>query len=219
MINNIKAILFDLDGTLLNTLNDIADSMNRVLSNLGYPTHPIEAYKYFVGEGIEKLAHRVLPETDKNEHIINRCVTAMREDYGLHCQDQTKVYDGISEMLNELTRRQLKLSILSNKPEHLTRKTVSHYFAEWNFAEVAGALSSFPRKPDPTRAIHIAQKMSLSPDAFLYLGDTNTDMNTANGAGMFAVGALWGFRTESELLESGAKAVIKKPMELLDLLT
>ena len=211
--------MFDLDGTLLNTLDDLADSMNRVLSSLGYPTHITESYKYFVGDGIEKLAYRVLPPPERSEEAINACVAAMREDYGRHWMDQTGIYDGIEEMLTELTHRNIQLAILSNKPHHFTEKTVSHYFNRWNFTEVAGAVSDIPQKPDPAGAIRIIEKMNIPAGNFLYLGDTSTDMQTANGAEIFAVGALWGFRTESELLESGAQAIISKPQEILNLLT
>lgn len=212
----IQAIIFDLDGTLLNTLDDLADSMNRVLSSLGYPTHITEAYKYFVGDGIEKLAHRVLPPPERSEETINTCVAAMREDYGQHWMDQTRLYDGIEEMLTELTNRNIQLAILSNKPHPFTEITVSHYFDRWNFAEVAGAVSDIPPKPDPAGAIRIIKKMDIPAENFLYLGDTSTDMKTANGAGISAIGALWGFRTESELLESGARAVISNPAEIFN---
>jgi phosphoglycolate phosphatase len=218
MSNKFKAVIFDLDGTLLNTLTDIADSMNRVLSRLGHPTHPTDAYKYFVGEGIVKLATRVLPEKDKNEQSITACVNAMHEEYGNHCQDQTKLYDGIEEMLTVLTKRGVKLAVLSNKPDELTRKTVSHYLGTWNFSVVAGAKPDLPPKPEPDGALRIARKMHLSPADFLYLGDSNIDMKTANGAGMYAIGALWGFRTKSELEMSGARAVIEKPVDIVQFL-
>jgi len=122
-------------------------------------------------------------------------------------------------MLSELTRLGIKLAILSNKPHHLTEITVSHYFANWNFAEVAGALDDIPKKPDPAGVIRIVGKMKITAEHFLYLGDTSTDMETANRAGVFAIGALWGFRTKSELLESGAKAVISKPDEIFNHIT
>lgn len=214
----VQAIIFDLDGTLLNTLDDLADSMNRVLNRLGYPTHPTEAYKYFVGEGIEKLAYRVLPSNSRDAGSVNNCVAAMREEYGLHWKDQTKLYDGIEKMLSELTHRHIKLAILSNKPHHFTEVTVSHYFDKWNFEEVAGAVSNIPRKPDPAGAIQIIRKMKIPTENFLYVGDTNIDMKTANRAGIYAIGALWGFRTETELLESGAKKVILHPEDIVPLL-
>jgi len=215
-MSTIQAIIFDLDGTLLNTLDDLADSTNRVLSQHGHPTHPTEAYKYFVGDGIDKLAFRVLPPEKRDEKNISIFVQALRDHYGRHWKDQTRLYDGIEDMLSELSRLGIKLAILSNKPHHLTEITVSHYFADWNFVEVAGAIDDIPKKPDPAGAIRIIDKMKIAPENFLYLGDTSTDMKTANGAGVFAIGALWGFRTESELLQSGAEAVISSPSQILD---
>ena len=215
-MSTIQAIIFDLDGTLLNTLDDLAGSTNRVLSQYGYPTHPPKAYKYFVGDGIDKLVFRVLPLEKRDEKTVNICVKALRDDYSRHWKDQTRLYDGIEDMLSELSRRGIQLTILSNKPHHLTELTVSHYFADWNFAEVAGAIDAIPKKPNPAGAIRIIEKMKIAPENFLYLGDTNTDMKTANGAGIFAIGALWGFRTESELLKSGARAVISNPAEIFN---
>lgn len=212
----IQAVIFDLDGTLLDTLDDLADSTNRVLSRHGYPTHPTEAYKYFVGDGIEKLAFRVLPPKERDEQTISTCVNALREDYGRHWKDQTRLYDGIEDMLSGLSRLGIKLAILSNKPHHLTEITVSHYFANWSFNEVAGAVAGIPKKPDPAGAIQIIDKMKIAAENFLYLGDTSTDMKTAKGAGVLAIGALWGFRTETELIESGAKAVISNPAEIFN---
>lgn len=218
-MSTIQAVIFDLDGTLLNTLDDLADSTNRVLTRHGYPTHPTEAYKHFVGDGIDKLVFRVLPPEKRAEKNVSACVHALRDHYGRHWKNQTKLYDGIEDMLSELSRLGIKLAILSNKPHHLTEITVSHYFANWNFAEVAGAIDDIPKKPDPAGAIRIIDKMKIAAENFLYVGDTNTDMKTANGAGVFAIGALWGFRTESELLKSGAKAVISKPAELFNHIT
>jgi phosphoglycolate phosphatase len=215
-MSSIQAIIFDLDGTLLNTLDDLADSTNRVLNQYGYPTHPTEAYKYFVGDGIDKLAFRVLPPEKRDEKNVSSCVKALRDHYGRHWKDQTRLYDGIEDMLSELSRLGIKLAILSNKPHNLTEITVSHYFANWNFAEVAGAIDDIPKKPDPAGAIRIIDKMKIAAENFLYLGDTSTDMKTATGAGVFAIGALWGFRTESELLKSGARAVISNPAEIFN---
>jgi len=211
----VKAIIFDLDGTLLNTLEDLADSMNRVLMRMGFPTHPVDAYKYFVGDGIEKLAGRVLPETHQNKETVTSCVEEMKREYGMHWRDKTCPYKGINEMLNALTERRISLNILSNKPDALTQLTVSAFFAGYTFDIVAGAKKEIPKKPDPTSAFHIVKALNLPINQFLYLGDTNTDMETAKNAGIFALGALWGFRTAAELRASGAQYLLEQPLDIL----
>lgn len=211
----VKAIIFDLDGTLLNTLEDLADSMNRVLVRMGFPTHPADAYKYFVGDGIEILASRVLPENHQNRHTVKSCVEEMKREYGAHWQDTTCPYNGVNDMLHALSKRNISLNILSNKPDALTQITVSAFFPSYSFDIVAGAKKEIPKKPDPTSALHIVKTLKLSRDQFLYLGDTNTDMATAKNAGIFAIGALWGFRTASELRASGAQALLEQPLDIL----
>lgn len=211
----IKAIIFDLDGTLLNTLDDLADSMNRVLLRLGFPAHPVDAYRYFVGEGMEILVRRALPAESRDKETVQRCVAEMKREYGAHWQDKTCLYPGIDDMLLALGARGISLNILSNKPDALTRLTVAAFLSAHTFDQVAGAREEYPRKPHPAGALHIAETLRLSCDQFLYLGDTNTDMQTANNSGMFALGALWGFRTEAELRESGARALLAHPLEIL----
>jgi phosphoglycolate phosphatase len=214
----IKAIIFDLDGTLLNTLDDLADSMNRVLLRLGFPAHPVDAYRCYVGEGMEKLARRALPEQARDAETVQRCVAAMQREYGAHWRDKTCLYPGIDDMLRALSGRGLSLNILSNKPEELTRLTVAAFLSAYSFDRVAGATEEYPRKPHPAGALRIAGSLGLSCDRFLYVGDTNTDMQTATGSGMFALGALWGFRTAAELKESGAQALLEHPLEILQYL-
>ncbi len=192
--------------------------MNRVLDRLGYPTHQTEAYKYFVGEGIEKLVYRVLPLKARDDKSVSDCVAAMRKEYDCHWKDRTVPYDGIETMLSELVRRQIKLAVLSNKPHRFTEMTVSHYFPKWHFDEIAGAVTDIPRKPDPAGALRIIEKMKIPAENFLFLGDSGIDMKTANSAGIYAIGALWGFRTENELLESGAKKLISQPEGILNLI-
>jgi phosphoglycolate phosphatase len=212
-----RAALFDLDGTLLNTLDDLADSMNHVLTGLGYPTHEVKDYQYFVGDGMETLARRGLPP-GTSETEVTQCAIAMREEYGKHWADKSRPYKGIPELLESLVGRDIKLAVLSNKPDDLTCAVVSKLLPHWRFKTVVGARPGVPKKPDPTMAIKIAADLNILPEQFLYLGDTNTDMLTANGAGMYPVGVLWGFRTEDELRTAGAKALIESPMELMKLL-
>jgi len=212
------AIIFDLDGTLLDTLEDLADSMNAALKTGGYSVHPIDAYRYFVGDGIENLVRRALPESSRDATTVARGKEAMDAEYGQRWNAKTKPYPGIPELLDELTRCKMPMAILSNKPESFTLLTVDELLAHWTFAPIRGARPNTPRKPDPTGALAIAEELGLSPAECLYLGDTDTDMKTATAAGMYALGATWGFRPGEELQRSGAQVLIDKPTDLLDLL-
>ena len=213
-----RCVLFDLDGTLVDSLVDLADSMNRVLIRQGFAAHPTEAYRYFVGDGIIKLAQRALPAEAQQEDIIKDCARKMRQEYALHWADTTRPYPGIAELLDTLASRGIEIAILSNKPDALTQEVVRTLLPQWNFAAVAGARETFPRKPDPAGALRIANLLRREPANFLYLGDTDTDMQTARAARMFAIGALWGFRTAEELKEHGAQALLSVPGELCPLL-
>jgi phosphoglycolate phosphatase len=213
MIHN--AVLFDLDGTLLDTLADLGASMNRALARLGFLPHPVGSYKTFVGEGVSVLAQRALPPDRRDEASVKACVEAMGEEYAIHWMDATRPYDGIAELLSGLAKRTIKLAILSNKPHAMTRLLVAHFFPQTRFDSVNGARDGVPKKPHPIGALTIAQQLKIAPEHFLYLGDSGVDMETATSAGMFPVGALWGFRDEQELLIHGAKALIKHPLELL----
>jgi phosphoglycolate phosphatase len=213
-----KAVLFDLDGTLLDTLEDLAGSMNSVLQRHGFPQHPRDDYKYFVGDGVDMLAFRAMPEDKREQTIVDRCVADMRQEYGKRWMEKTRPYPGIPEMLDQLAERRIKMAIFSNKQDEFTQATVNRFLSNWRFEVVTGARPSAPKKPDPTVPLEIAHKVQIAPAAFLYVGDTNTDMQTANAAGMHAVGALWGFRQADELLSYGAKVLIKEPSELLHLL-
>jgi len=213
-----KAVLFDLDGTLLDTIEDLADSMNVVLTRMGFPTHSVAAYKYHVGDGVRELAVRVLPQDHQDEETIKKCIAAMRQEYGNRWDKKTRPYPGIPELLDALTARGIKMAVLSNKPDATTKVVVAKLLPWWRFDVVAGERAGIPRKPDPGAALSIAEQLGIAPQEWLYLGDTNTDMKTAVAARMYPVGALWGFRTADELLASGAKVLVKYPVDLLALL-
>jgi phosphoglycolate phosphatase len=214
-----RAVIFDLDGTLLDTLDDLADSMNTVLQEHQFPTHPVEAFKTFVGDGVEMLVRRSLPEDRRQDPLlIEECVARMRETYANNWANKTRPYDGVIEMLTELNRRELPTAILSNKPDDFTKLCVGRFLGQVDFAVVQGADERTPHKPDPTGARRVADEMNTDPPACLYVGDTNTDMQTANNAGLFAVGCTWGFRSADELKQYGAKTLIDHPRELIDLL-
>jgi phosphoglycolate phosphatase len=213
-----KAVLFDLDGTLIDTVDDIGDAANRVLSNRNFPTHSISAYRLFIGEGVRMLFTRALPEENRNQDLINACLEEFIEDYRCNYNVKTKLYDGVPELLDMLTQRGLKLAILSNKPHPITKDCVAFFLSEWNLDVVLGQHDSIPRKPDPQGALEVAQRLAIPPSNFIYLGDTAIDMKTAVSAGMFPVGVLWGFRSLEELKENGARVIIDEPMQLMDLI-
>jgi len=215
---NYKAVLFDLDGTLLDTLEDIARSMNAVLINAGFPAHPVGAYRGFVGEGISNLVRCALPERCADERTVQQHVSAMIDEYGRRWAEHTRPYPEIPELLHALTVRKFKMAVLSNKMDSFTRDMVKNLLADWQFEEVLGAQPSIPRKPDPAGALLISRQCGVRPEEFLYLGDSNTDMQTAVNAGMYPVGALWGFQSADQLLDAGAQKLIGKPLELLTLL-
>jgi len=213
-----SAVVFDLDGTLLDTLADIADSANAVLEVRGLMTHPVAAYKQFVGEGVGRLVQQSFPKDHWSGDQLAQRVDEVRQEYAKRMFNKTRPYPGVPELLDCLAQRKLAMAVLSNKPEEYTRKTVERLLSRWDFAVVRGARSGVPLKPDPASALALAKEMGLPPARFLYLGDTGIDMRTAAAAGMFAVGALWGFRGEDELLEGGAQRLIRRPPELLELL-
>jgi phosphoglycolate phosphatase len=209
------AVMFDLDGTLLDTLEDLADSMNAVLERLGFPCHPVEAYKYFVGDGMPNLVRRALPADRRDGTAVESGSQAMREEYAERWRAKSRPYDGVPEMLEGLIERGLKLTILSNKPDDFTKMTVEALLPDWNFNVVRGVLAEVPRKPDPTAALRIAEGLGIPPGDFLYCGDTDTDMKTAVAAGMVPLGALWGFRDARELRDAGAAILLERPEDLL----
>jgi phosphoglycolate phosphatase len=213
-----QAILFDLDGTLLDTLTDIACAANAGLRELGFPTHPVESYRRFVGDGAGCLALRVLPEDHHDDETVERCREIIAARYAKCWADNTKPYPGIPELLAGLRARDVPMAVLSNKPHESTRTVVEGYFPDHYFRVVRGSLPSVPIKPDPAGALQIAEELDILPARFVYLGDTDTDMRTAVAAGMFPAGALWGFRSAEELATNGAKVLLKKPQELLKLL-
>ena len=215
---NFEAVIFDLDGTLLDTIADLTDAMNMALNHFGFPGHDVETCKMFVGDGVEMFAFRALPEHSRDQAMVTKCVALMREDYSKRWAKKTRLYDGIPQLLDELTLQNLKMAILSNKPDDSTKEMVAELLSKWWFHPVAGARPLVPKKPDPTLALEISRQLRVPADKFLYLGDTGTDMKTARGAGMFPIGALWGFRTAEELKDSGAEVLVAHPSEVLQFL-
>jgi phosphoglycolate phosphatase len=213
------AVLFDLDGTLLDTLDDLADACNAALTIHHFPTHAAKAYRYFVGEGVPHLISKVLPPDHQDQATMAAVAATYRAEYEKRWNIKSKPYPGIPDMLDELARRRIRLAILSNKPDDFTHQCISAMLPRWTFEMVLGATPNTPPKPHPAAALKIAKTMRLAPADFVYLGDTNTDMRTAVAAAMYPVGALWGFRDRPELESAGAKALIEQPQNLLMLLT
>jgi phosphoglycolate phosphatase len=213
-----KAIIFDLDGTLLDTLEDIGDAMNRVLKKRGFPVHDMDAYRHFIGDGAEMLTQRALPETHRSQETVYACLGDFKHDYGENWDQKTKAYPGVPEMLDRLTAIDVRMAVFSNKPHEFAIQCVERLLADWKFQKIIGLSHRLPRKPDPAGALAVAADFKLDPAHFLYLGDSAVDMKTAVTAGMYPVGAAWGFRTEKELMENGCRFLAKHPMDILSLL-
>lgn len=207
-----KAVLFDLDGTLTDTLADIADAMNRALRLHDLPQWPVEAYRYLVGNGARVLARRCVRERQELAEAVRQTYQAYYETHNLV---RTRPYDGVPELLAALQARGMRLAVLSNKPDADTKAVVRHFFPAIAFDVVRGQVEGVPVKPDPAGALAVAAEMGIAPGEFLYLGDTSVDMQCALAAGMHPVGAVWGFRTAQELTDSGAEHLAQTPDDLL----
>lgn len=215
----VKAVIFDMDGTLLNTLKDIRNAVNRVLSSRGYPTHPVDRYRSFVGDGWEMLVRRALPESAITRDRLKACVEESMLAYAKTWDATTTPYAGIPELLTSLTRKGVRLAVLSNKPHEFARQYVDKLLAAWTFEKVIGVSSRFRRKPDPAGALSIVAELNTETKHCLLVGDSGVDMQTAAAAGIFSVGAAWGFRPEAELMENGCRFLARHPMDILNLVT
>ncbi len=212
-----KGVIFDLDGTLVNSLEDIADAMNSVLQSLNYPTHSYEVYQYFIGSGLRNLVSKALPANINDETQIDHCYHLMIEIYRDNCTRKTKPYDGIFELLDELKSRNIQLSVFSNKADALTKEITATIFPDY-FNPIIGLTTEPLKKPNPSKATEISKNFGLKAEEILFIGDSGIDMQTATNANMCAVGVLWGYRPEEELLSNGAKQLLSNPLDLLQIL-
>lgn len=212
----IKAVIFDLDGTLVDTLADIADACNHILGQEGLPTHSLEAYRQFVGGGARALVERALPDSARAD--LDRVLERFRTHYLAHLVVKSAPYPGIDALLRGLSGRQLPLAILSNKPHAMVAQMAERFFSQTSFVAIQGQVPEIPKKPDPTSVLSIARTMALAPAEIAYVGDSDVDITTAHAAAMRAIGVEWGFRGRTELEQCGAEHVLARPEELLQLL-
>lgn len=211
-----KAVIFDLDGTLIDSLEDIAINANKVLRQLNCPTHSHEQYKYFVGDGARVLIENAMPKYI-SKNYLDDALKLFIEFYEQNLHTNTKPYSGIKALLDELVSQNIPLAILSNKPDKFTKLYVETLLPDIPFVVVSGQKESVEKKPHPAGALDIANKFQIEPQDIYFVGDTSTDMKTAKNANMVAVGVSWGFRTVQELQESGADFIITTPNKLLEL--
>ncbi|MDR2270562.1 MAG: HAD family hydrolase [Sphingobacterium sp.] len=214
-----KLILFDLDGTLLDTLQDLGDSCNAILEQYGYPTHPLVAYKKFVGNGVQKLIERALPEEARTADTIMTLLTAFKTYYEQKPVSHTQPYPGIVSLLQELKSLGYLISVASNKYHEAVIPLMQQYFPDIPFDLVLGHRTGHPAKPDPAIVLDSLKILGVRKQDCFYVGDSSVDMDTANNAGVTAIGVTWGFRDEDELRQHGAKYIIHTPHELLNITT
>ena len=210
-----KLIVFDLDGTLINSLEDLADSANHILTQHGFPTHPVDAYRYFVGDGVRKLIERILPSDERNDTQIERCRQEFVEYYSIHMEDKTSVYEEITDLLKALKTNGLKIAVATNKVHSAVAPLMAKYFPGIRFDSMIGQREGVPVKPNPQIMYDILKETGCKPSETLHIGDTATDMQLAHNAGVTPVGVLWGYRPLEEIQEAGTQQIIKHPLDLL----
>lgn len=212
-----KAVIFDLDGTLIDSLEDLANSVNQTLREFGFKTHEINAYKYFIGDGVKILLKRAIADT-VNEQTIAKLHERFKVIYKKEIDTRTKVYDGIYELFNKLEKQDYQKAILSNKPHNFTLDCMDKFFKDYSFVNISGQKDTIAKKPDAQAALLIADELKKDVKDIYFVGDTKIDMQTAKNAGMIAIGVLWGFRDEKELRENGADFIVSNTDELYNIL-
>lgn len=206
-----KLVIFDLDGTLLNTISDLANSTNYALSQLSFPTHEIAQYNFMVGNGINKLFERALPEGYKTEEYVLRVRNLFLPYYDKHNADESRPYSGIEKLLEFLQSKGIMIAVASNKYQSATQKLVAQYFPKFNFIAVFGQREGIRVKPDPTIIYDILEIAKTDKQDVLYIGDSGVDMQTAKNAGVDACGVTWGFRPKEELASFSPKYIVDAP--------
>ncbi len=212
----IKGIIFDMDGTLLNTLEYIANNMNIVLKEKGFKTYSLEEYRSFIGNGLVKLVRRTIPN-EFGEDTVDSCLNRFRELHDENYDNSIKLYDGIDNMLLNLDSLGIKKAILSNKLHYATVETHDRYLKNYNFEEVWGWKKDiYKLKPDPTKALEISNDMGINPENIVFVGDSDVDIKTAKNAGFMSIGVSWGFRDVNELIDAGADLIANSPKDIIE---
>ena len=212
----IKAVLFDLDGTLVDSLKDLADSVNFALEKNGFPTHSLDKFNYFVGDGMVKLIERALPQNTDNktfQKVFNRYINHYKE----HFTDSTLPYEGIIDLLNDLKNADIKLAVVSNKSHEMTLKVIDKYFSD-TFDYVTGKKDGYPTKPDPKLTNMVMDSLGVRNSECVFIGDSGMDMAVAKNADCLGIGVSWGFRPTEELIENGADYIVNSPSQILDII-
>lgn len=212
----IKTVLFDLDGTLLNTIDDLADAGNWVCAQNGWPTFTVAQFKLMVGNGIPKLVERFAPQGTSQE-VLDQAFQEFMDWYGAHKEDKTAPYAGMPEVTKALREAGVSIAVLSNKADVMAGPVVEHYYPGI-FPVVQGALPGLPTKPDPTLLHKLMDRLGATKEDTLFVGDSNVDIRTAKNGGLTGCGVLWGFRSREELEAAGADVIVSTPQELLDLI-
>ena len=212
--HQIKAAIFDMDGTLINSLEDLADSTNETMEHYHFPKHTLDEYRYFVGNGARKLIERALPkEKSENAEFVSEVLEFYNKIYEQHTTIKTKMYDGIAELLAKLAELKIPLGVCTNK-QQFAADEIAEKILPPVFSRVVGDIKGQPRKPDPTKVLEIARQFKVQPAEVAYFGDTSVDMETAHNAGFLSIGVSWGFRPKEELIKSGAEIIINHPSEI-----
>ena len=213
----IKSVIFDLDGTLINSIGDIANSCNIMLENHRYPTHPWKEYIKWVGNGALRLVKEALPkDINFDDKTINELLKEYTKTYEDNCTLNSYLYDGIPDVLDELTKKGITFSINTNKPHSVTLNVVDYYFKNWNFEHVIGQQPGGVKKPDPYAALFIAKNLGLKPSEMLFIGDSDVDAQTGKNAGMRTIGVTWGYQNISK--ETGFDHIADKPEEIIEII-
>ena len=213
-----KAIIFDLDGTLLNTLDDLGSSMNHVLTKHNFPIYPIDQYRFFVGNGMYNLVKNAVNPYTNDPELTSLMFEEMKAEYQNNWHIKTKPYDCIESLLTKLSNAGFILNIFSNKPEYFTQETVRYFFPQIRFSYIIGASEKFPNKPDPMGVRFIINQTKLTEEDFIMIGDSCVDIYTAQNANIYPAGVLWGFREEEELIKAGAKHIFSHPSDIFNFL-
>lgn len=211
----LKAVLFDLDGTLIDSLADIAGAINQMLDARGWPQCEVELFRQMVGDGMDRLVERALPPHARTPEMIHTCVEEYRAYYDKRWQQETRPYLGIPELLAELRASGLRLGVISNKAHRFTVPMTEHFFGSECFDLILGQRAEVLRKPDPAAGLEAARMLGCSPAECAYVGDSGIDMEFARNSGMMGIGVRWGFRSEHELMENGAVHLVSAPLEIL----